>query len=92
MKHIRHLLNDRLKDTNLGREVAISNAIDIVRATLKEILGKTVEQRIETIYIKDGALHITAPNTIFAQELELHKQQLLQPLEERGVKKVIISL
>lgn len=89
MKHLKEILEKRLKEMGLSKQTQIVEIVDKIKNYLvRSFDQKIVDQEIQNIYIKDNNLYIVCQNPSFKQEIMFKKQKILEILEEYQISEI----
>lgn len=88
MKTIKSTIKEIFND-NGKEELVIKSEII---AAINEVFGENLSKKIKVRYFKDGKLFIEAENSIWAYELSINKEKIIEKLNEKLSKPVIIEI
>ena len=85
MQHIGGALKKLIKTAGLEKGIAQQKALEI----WPETVGKTVSKNTEPISIEHGILSIKTTTSVWRQELQFQKKQIIEKLNKKLNKKLI---
>jgi len=80
------------KEFSFGKEI---KALQIFRAftrSVEAIFGEDISQKCNPISFYQGVLRIRTENSVIAQELHNHNQEILKAMKEPLVKRIVFQL
>lgn len=83
MQHIKAILNKRVKQTGLIKNIKTSLVIEEFEKLLPEILGNAVLEKIKPLFIKNGILTVACLSSAVMAEINLNKQQIINELNKK---------
>ncbi len=83
MQHIKVLLNKRLRQTGLSKNINTSLVIEEFEVLIEQALGEKVYARIKPLYIKNKILTVACLSSVMAQELNIRKRQLIAQINKK---------
>ena len=83
MQHIKVLLNKRLRQTGLSKNINTSLVIQEFEVLIEKALGEKVYARIKPLYIKNKILTVACLSSVMAQELNIRKRQLIAQINKK---------
>ncbi len=82
MQHIKSLLNKRVKENGIDKNVNISLIIEKFNQIIKSEFGDNIIKKLKPLYIKNRQLYVACLSSIVTQELVLNKQKIISSLNK----------
>ncbi len=89
MRHIKDLLQKRIKQIGLAKDVETALIIKEFEKLVKELLGPNIIKKIKPLYMKEKILTVVCLNSIIIQEVNFRKEDLIRKINEEFKEKVI---
>ena len=88
MEHIGGTLKKLLKEEELENEIYQQKAIDL----WEEVVGKRIRENTEPIEVQFGVMTVKTKNSVWKQELQLQKLDIIKLLNKKLIKTIIKDL
>ena len=85
MEHIAASLKNLIKKQGLEKELNQQKAIDI----WSEVVGKKINENTEPVSVEFGVLTVKTSSSVWSQELQLQKQNIVQSINKKLTKTTI---
>ena len=85
MEHIAASLKHLIKKQGLEKELNQQKAIDI----WGEVVGKKINENTEPVSVEFGVLTVKTSSSVWSQELQLQKQNIVQSINKKLTKTTI---
>ena len=85
MEHIAASLKNLIKKQGLEKELNQQKAIDI----WSEVVGKKINENTEPVSVEFGILTVKTSSSVWSQELQLQKQNIVQSINKKLTKTTI---
>jgi predicted nucleic acid-binding Zn ribbon protein len=89
MQHIKNLLNKRLKEAGLAKDVKTALVIKEFEELVKEFLGNDISQKVKPIYIKNKNLVVVCLSSVIVQEFTFYKQEMIYKINNKFEEEVL---
>lgn len=83
MQHIKVLLNKRLRQTGLSKNINTSLVIKEFEVLTERALGEKIYAKIKPLYIKNKILTVACLSSVMASELNIRKKQLIAQINKK---------
>ena len=88
MEHIGRALKKIIKKEGLEKEINQQKAIDL----WEEVVGKKIRENTEPIEVQFGVLIVKVKSSVWKQELQLQKDDIIKLLNRKLIKTMIKDL
>ena len=88
MEHIGGTLKKLIKKEGLEKEINQQKAIDL----WEEVVGQKIKENTEPIEVKFGVLIVKVKNSVWKQELQFQKDDIIKSLNRKLIKTMIRDL
>jgi predicted nucleic acid-binding Zn ribbon protein len=85
LEHIAASLKNLIKKQGLEKELNQQKAIDI----WSEVVGKKINENTEPVSVEFGILTVKTSSSVWSQELQLQKQNIIQSINKKLTKTTI---
>jgi len=85
LEHIAASLKNLIKKQGLEKELNQQKAIDI----WSEVVGKKINENTEPVSVEFGILTVKTSSSVWSQELQLQKQNIVQSINKKLTKTTI---
>jgi len=89
---LENLLPRSIKKAGIDKQVCAAVICDDFIKVLSEVFDERVTKKVKPMYIKNKTLTIGVLNSVLAQEIKLHEQEILRKLNVAGKEKVVERL
>ena len=88
MEHIGGTLKKLIKKEGLENEINQQKAIDL----WEEVVGQKIKENTEPIEVQFGIMTVKTKNSVWKQELQLQKEDIIKSLNKKLIKTMIKDL
>ena len=88
MEHIGRALKNLIKKQGLENEINQQKAIDL----WGEVVGKKIKENTEPIEVQFGVMTVKVKNSVWKQELQFQKNNIIKSLNKKLIKTMIKDL
>ena len=88
MEHIGGTIKKLLKKEGLENEINQQKAIDL----WEEVVGQGIKENTEPIEVQFGVMTVRTKNSVWKQELQLQKADIIKSLNKKLIKTMIKDL
>jgi len=82
MKPIRNFLSDSIRRSNVGKHLEASSLVQIAQELVDRLLGEQADKAQVRSYF-NYTLNIVCQNSVIANEIVLHEQDLIRTLKDK---------
>lgn len=83
MQHIKALLNKRLRQTGLSKNIKTSLVIQEFENLIPEIIGSSASVKVKPLYIKNSILTVACLSSAVMAEINLKKQLIINKINKK---------
>ncbi|MBN1326067.1 DUF721 domain-containing protein [Candidatus Falkowbacteria bacterium] len=83
MQHIKKLLQKRIKQTGLSKNIRTSLLIQEFEKIIPEIIGDSASNKIKPLFIKNGTLTVACLSSAVMAEINLKKQLIINKINKK---------
>lgn len=77
------------KDSSTKKQVETGQLVEFAQDVLEEIFGEKNAQMAKPLFLKNRTLTITCLNSLIAQEIRLHQQEIVDKINNKLGKKEV---
>jgi len=93
MKHIKDLLSKNIRASGLSKNILYSQVIEEFNLIIKGLFdNQQIVKKIKPLYIKQKELHVACLSTIVVQEINFHKEDIIDKLNKKFKQKIITNI
>jgi hypothetical protein len=89
MQHIKAILNKRVRETGLAKDIKNSLVIEEFSYLVSKNLGDKILQRVKPLYVKNKVLSVACLSSVVAQEVSLNKVRIISQINKKFQSHVI---
>jgi len=87
-----NLLPKSINKAGIGKQISAAVICDKLLKILEEIFDERVTKKVKPMYIKNKTLTLAVMNSVIAQEIKLHEQEILDRINKGDKDKIVERL